>query len=180
LLELNAEFDYVIINQPCPQGSGLYNFMTGHSLEIQTTDLYYAIKKGKMSPASFRPGRLFYRTYLGHPARVFGATLKSFFLFHLFWDYFYEFSPTRGASMLPTFEVTGDGVISSKWYRRGRGIAVGDVITFDSVVEPGEKVIKRVIGLQGDYVCMDTPGTGSDAMIQVGCFAGGGLQKRRC
>ena len=37
---------------------------------------------------------------------------------------------------------------------------------FDSVVEEGEGVIKRVIGLQGDYVMRDTPGT-TDSMFQV-------------
>lgn len=69
--------------------------------------------------------------------------------------------------MLPTFEMIGDWVISSKSYRRGRGIVVGDLVTFRSVREPGEKVIKRVIGLEGDYVLMHTPGSGSDTMTQV-------------
>jgi len=40
-------------------------------------------------------------------------------------------------------------------------------VTFHSVVEPGESVIKRIIGLQGDYVMLNTPGSGSDTMIQV-------------
>jgi inner membrane protease subunit 1 len=69
--------------------------------------------------------------------------------------------------MLPTFEVIYDGIIISAWYRRGRGIQVGDIVQFDSVVKPGEKVIKRVIGLEGDYVMRDTPGSGSDQMFQV-------------
>ena len=68
--------------------------------------------------------------------------------------------------MLPTFEVTGDSVIVSRYYRRGRGIKVGDMVSFDSVVEPGESVLKRVLGLQGDYVLRDTPGT-TESMIQV-------------
>ena len=69
--------------------------------------------------------------------------------------------------MLPTFEVLGDNVLMSRYFRRGRGIEVGDIIVFDSVVRPGEKVIKRVLGLEGDYVTMDTPGNGSDRMILV-------------
>lgn len=68
--------------------------------------------------------------------------------------------------MLPTLEVVGDWVLVSKTYRRGRGVAVGDLVSFDSVVEPGQQVIKRVLGLQGDYVLRDTPGT-NDKMIQV-------------
>lgn len=69
--------------------------------------------------------------------------------------------------MLPTFLVDGDRLIISKRYQRGKGIQVGDVISFDSVYEPGARVIKRVIGMQGDYVMRDTPGSGSTAMIQV-------------
>ena len=72
--------------------------------------------------------------------------------------------------MLPTFEVVGDNVLISRYFRRGRGIEVGDIITFDSVAHPGERVIKRVLGLEGDYVMMDTPSSGSDRMIQVRCI----------
>lgn len=68
--------------------------------------------------------------------------------------------------MLPTFHVTNDWVLISRFYRHGKGIVVGDLVTFDSVVEPGEKVIKRVLGLEGDYVLRDTPGMG-EMMIQV-------------
>lgn len=69
--------------------------------------------------------------------------------------------------MLPTFDVVDDRVLISKYYRRGRGVKVGDVIAFRSVVNPDEDVIKRVVGLSGDYVLRDTPGTTSDTMIQV-------------
>lgn len=68
--------------------------------------------------------------------------------------------------MLPTFEVLGDWVLISRAYRRGKDIKVGDVVSFDSVVDPAERVIKRVIGMPGDYVLRDTPGT-SETMIQV-------------
>lgn len=68
--------------------------------------------------------------------------------------------------MLPTFEVTGDSALISRYYRRGRGIVVGDIIAFDSVVEPGEKVVKRVIGLPGDYVLRQTPNARLPGMIE--------------
>jgi Signal peptidase, peptidase S26 len=77
--------------------------------------------------------------------------------------------------MLPTFEVIGDSVIISRYYRRGRGVKVGDIVSFDSVVEPGESVIKRVLGMPGDYVLRDTPGT-TDTMIQVSQRPFGKLQ----
>ena len=69
--------------------------------------------------------------------------------------------------MLPTFEVIGDWVLISKHYRRGRDIEVGDLVTFKSVVDPEDKVIKRVIGMEGDYVLRNTPGSRDSSMIQV-------------
>lgn len=70
--------------------------------------------------------------------------------------------------MLPTFEVMGDAVIVDRRCRRGRGVEVGDIVSFKSVVHPGETVMKRVLGLAGDYVLCHTPESGSDKMIQVG------------
>ena len=109
--------------------------------------------------------------YVGHPERVAIAAAKTLLVAHVFSEYGYSVSPTWGASMLPTFEVLGDSVLISKRYRRGRGIQVGDVVAFDSVVEPGESAIKRVLGLQGDYVMRDSLGKGSDAMLQVSEFS---------
>jgi hypothetical protein len=108
--------------------------------------------------------------YSGHPFRLFTGTLKGFFLLHLVHSHFYTTAITWGPSMLPTFEVMYDRVIVDRWYRRGRGVQVGDVVTFDSVHEVGERVIKRVIGLEGDYVLRDTPGSESNMMIQVGWY----------
>jgi len=105
--------------------------------------------------------------YVGHPFRVFVAVLKTYFVAHLIIEFGVIPVPTRGASMLPTLEVLGDWVILSKQFRRGRGIEVGDIVSFDSVAEPGERAMKRVIGLQGDYVLRNTPGTNSNEMIQV-------------
>ncbi|POS86743.1 hypothetical protein EPUL_000791 [Erysiphe pulchra] len=70
--------------------------------------------------------------------------------------------------MLPTLQVLGDNVLIARSYRRGRGIQVGDVVSFASVIKPGERVIKRVIGLPGDWVLRDTPlGSSKSMMIQV-------------
>jgi mitochondrial inner membrane protease subunit 1 len=115
----------------------------------------------------WRPVVAIKKRYAGHPLRVVSATVKTLFLAHLFSEHFYAFSALQGPSMLPTLEVLGDGVIVDRWYRRGRGIQVGDIVTFDSVIEPGESVLKRVLGMEGDYVLRDTPESGSDAMIQV-------------
>src|ERR1700680_1050476 len=87
--------------------------------------------------------------YFGHPWRLFLTTVKTVFVAHVFMDYFYSVATLEGPSMLPTFEVHGDTAIISKWYRRGRYVKVGDLVSFDSVVDPRGRVIKRVIGLEG-------------------------------
>ncbi|KAM3084578.1 hypothetical protein ACMFMF_001932 [Clarireedia jacksonii] len=79
----------------------------------------------------------------------------------------YGLAPAGGASMLPRFLVAGDCFLIDRGYRRGRGIQVGDCVTFDSVAVPGELAIKRVIGLAGDCVMMGTPGSGHNEMIRV-------------
>ncbi|CAL3966657.1 hypothetical protein PZA11_003240 [Diplocarpon coronariae] len=104
--------------------------------------------------------------YTGHPLRVLSAAVKTIFFTHLYVQYGPFPSGTYGASMLPTLEVIGDFVLIDKRFRRGRGVLVGDVVCFDSVVETGGRVIKRVVGLGGDYVMLDTPET-TDRMIQV-------------
>ena len=116
---------------------------------------------------AYRPFRWMGRRYSGHPFRVMIVMLKTFLVAHLILEF--GFAPVRtwGASMLPTLEVIDDWVIISKQFRRGRGIEVGDIISFDSVATPGEGVIKRVLGLEGDYVLRNSPGTNNSDMIQV-------------
>lgn len=62
--------------------------------------------------------------------------------------------------MLPTLSAWGDHVLISAHYRRGRDVKVGDVVAFGSVVEKGERVIKRVVGVQGDWVGVGKSGSG--------------------
>jgi len=119
------------------------------------------------SSALRRPIHFLITRYAGHPVRLASVAIKTCFVGHVFWDYFYAPATTYGPSMLPTLEVFNDGVLVSRWYRRGRGVKVGDIVTFDSVIDPEEKVIKRVIGLEGDYVMRDTPGSRSNQMIQI-------------
>lgn len=69
--------------------------------------------------------------------------------------------------MLPTLESSGTSVLISKFYRRGRGIEVGDMVSFTHPIEPEFRAIKRVIGMPGDFVLRDTPGKGDGMMIQV-------------
>jgi mitochondrial inner membrane protease subunit 1 len=118
-------------------------------------------------PRMSRASRWIHSRYAGHPLRVATAALQGLLALHVFWKFGYSVEPTLGASMLPTIEVMGDHVLISKKYRRGRGIQVGDIIGFNSVYEPGESVIKRVLGMPGDYVLRDSPDASTKAMIQV-------------
>ena len=74
---------------------------------------------------------------------------------------------TWGPSMLPTLGPRGDWVYISKLSRRGKDVRVGDMVAVKHPMFPGTGAIKRVVGLSGDFVLRGTPGTASDAMIQV-------------
>lgn len=95
--------------------------------------------------------------------------LGVFLSYHIFTSYFFAFSPCDGISMLPTLNSCGDWVLISKYYRRGRGVTVGDLVSFYHPVDEGVEGVKRVVGLEGDFVLMDSPGT-DGKMIQVRQF----------
>ena len=69
--------------------------------------------------------------------------------------------------MIPTLRVRGDGLWISRRYAYGRGIERGDVISLHSPMMRGVSVVKRVLGMPGDFVLRDTPGPAGDRMIQV-------------
>ena len=68
-------------------------------------------------------------------------------------DQFYEIAPTIGASMIPTFDILGDFVLLQKFQKDK--IAVGDVISAISPIEPHKLVLKRIVGMEGDVVKID-------------------------
>ncbi|KXL43301.1 hypothetical protein M433DRAFT_53286, partial [Acidomyces richmondensis BFW] len=93
---------------------------------------------------------------------------------HIFMTYFYCLELTDGISMNPTLRSADDWVLISKYYRHGREIGVGDVISFRHPVNTGGYAAKRVLGMPGDFVLLDvvTPdneGTaeGNQRMLQV-------------
>ncbi|KAI5836861.1 peptidase S24/S26A/S26B/S26C [Morchella snyderi] len=87
---------------------------------------------------------------------------------HLFWVHFYAVGYTVGASMLPTINILGDGIVISKLHTRGRGVEVGDIVTYLHPVyaSSGERVVKRIIGMPGDFVVADPIGA-PGKMVQV-------------
>lgn len=69
--------------------------------------------------------------------------------------------------MLATLSAYGDSVLILHYYRRGRGIQVGDVVSFRHPLFPGVGSIKRVGGMPGDLVCQDGMKGERARMIQV-------------
>ncbi|OCK85687.1 LexA/Signal peptidase [Lepidopterella palustris CBS 459.81] len=86
-------------------------------------------------------------------------TLSTILLGHVFSEYFYTLRSTFGISMSPTIRPYGDLCLISRHYRRGRGITVGDIVSFKHPTLPYECAVKRVVGMPGDFVLVGTPGT---------------------
>lgn len=103
---------------------------------------------------------------MSRPTRVFVAVAKMLAAGHFCVTYTWDWGAVSGPSMLPNWDVWGDGAVSSRFYRRGKGIKVGDLVLFKVPTAP-PRAIKRVAGLPGDYVLSHSPESGRDEMIQV-------------
>ena len=102
------------------------------------------------------------------PLRALKNSLQFLLFAHLFWDKFYSVGDTLGASMLPTFAVSNDWILISKLHTLGRGCKVGDVVSYaHPVYGPKVSVIKRIIGMPGDFVVKDPMEEGPGEMLQV-------------
>ncbi|OLN84867.1 Mitochondrial inner membrane protease subunit 1 [Colletotrichum chlorophyti] len=105
----------------------------------------------------------------GNPFRLFLTVGKTICAAHLFLDYGMCAAPASGPSMLPTFEVTGEWFLTDPRHRRGRDIAVGDLVTYRIPIFPLSRSegVKRVLGLPGDYVLLGSPDSKKPIMMQV-------------
>jgi len=74
---------------------------------------------------------------------------------HVLQSHFYEFTETRGESMLPTLAASGDFVYTSKRYKLGRGVEIGDCIVALKPTDPDQRVCKRITGMPGDLILID-------------------------
>lgn len=93
-------------------------------------------------------------------------SVNAFLAAHLIFEYVFTFRPTTGPSMLPTINVDGDWVFIAKYYRRGRGVQIGDVVSYEHPMRRGYRAMKRVVAMPGDFVLRDTPERG-EWMVQV-------------
>ncbi|KAK0635419.1 peptidase S24/S26A/S26B/S26C [Bombardia bombarda] len=116
--------------------------------------------KSSTTPNSTTPPK---NPIFGHPFRTLIATAKLVAFTHLFIQYGFYTSPAAGPSMLPTMEVLGEWMLVSKWHRFGRGVSVGDVVVFNIPINDGHGV-KRVLGLPGDYVLVNTPHSSASSL----------------
>ena len=74
---------------------------------------------------------------------------------HITHSYVYEFTETRGESMLPTLAAQNDYVHAVKKFKDGKGCKVGDCIVALKPTDPDHRVCKRITGMPGDLVLVD-------------------------
>lgn len=101
---------------------------------------------------------------------ILGGTvfLQTFCLVHYVVANFWSIERARGPSMLPTMSVWGDWILHDHTCRLGRGVGVGDLVSYKLPIVDGQIGVKRIIGMPGDYVLLGTPGErGQDKMVQV-------------
>lgn len=78
---------------------------------------------------------------------------------HLFITHVFDLQGTLGASMLPTLYIQGDWVLVNRLYRRGKGVQVGDLVEAKDPLRADGRVLKRIIGMPGDFVVAHTVDT---------------------
>ncbi|CUM66258.1 uncharacterized protein PRCAT00003918001 [Priceomyces carsonii] len=82
-------------------------------------------------------------------------TLRAGCLLHVLHEHAYEFTETRGESMLPTLQNHNDYVHVVKKYKLGRGLDMGDCIVAIKPSDPDHRVCKRITGMPGDIILVD-------------------------
>jgi inner membrane protease subunit 1 len=76
---------------------------------------------------------------------------------------------TTGPSMLPHFPSSGACIIMTPFTARGRNLRVGDIVAAHSPYEAGGRIVKRVVGMPGDVVCVNEDPSGEgDAFAEPG------------
>ena len=72
-----------------------------------------------------------------------------------FTDHFYDIKLVHGKSMQPTLNTSGNDtviIMTSPWVGSLQNLERGDVITLVNPRDPSEKLIKRMIAVEGDQV----------------------------
>ncbi|BGP44734.1 hypothetical protein JCM10450v2_000548 [Rhodotorula kratochvilovae] len=85
---------------------------------------------------------------------------------HLFNEHVAEIRPCAGASMYPTLADSGTLVLHSRLALRLGPLERGNLVTAVSPLDPAHQVLKRVIGLAGDTICVDPTGERRKASVE--------------
>ncbi|XP_019751415.1 mitochondrial inner membrane protease subunit 1 [Hippocampus comes] len=96
------------------------------------------------------------RRVLGKALGFVGYTIQYGCIAHCAFEYIGEIVVCSGPSMEPTI-VNRDVVFSERMTRHLCKIQKGDIVIVKSLFDPNMNVCKRVIGLEGDKVCMSGP-----------------------
>ncbi|KAK3351624.1 peptidase S24/S26A/S26B/S26C, partial [Neurospora tetraspora] len=106
--------------------------------------------------------------------RVLFSTFKLLAFTHLFLEHVLSMAPASGPSMLPTFEVVGEWLVVSRFHKYGNGVNVGDLVVYQIPISTsGELGVKRIMGMPGDYVLVDTPVPGGGTVPEGHCWVVG-------
>ncbi|OLY79783.1 Mitochondrial inner membrane protease subunit 1 [Smittium mucronatum] len=84
---------------------------------------------------------------------VLGAQVLCFA--HLVNEWFGCFNFCHGNSMLPTFNSSGDFVYVDRKAISTNQLEIGNVVASISPLDPQALVMKRIIALEGDIICVD-------------------------
>ncbi|KAF9738919.1 mitochondrial inner membrane protease subunit [Paraphaeosphaeria minitans] len=127
-------------------------------VRTQTLTTFLARLRHQLQPSSdFTPALTTFR--------IAKTTAKLFLAIHLVFTYIGVIGPTNGISMVPTIPHSyryTPYIMVSHLHRRGRNIAVGDVVTFDTPGPSSTRSCKRVVGMPGDFVAVLSTGRGQD------------------
>ena len=128
----------------------------------------YSLPQRRPITTNSKPSRP--RTGLLSNPWIVGSTifLQAACLVHYVFANLWSIEAAGGPSMLPTLSVWGDWIVHDHTCSRGRGVRVGDLVSFKIPSQDGQVGVKRIIGMPGDYVLLGTPGEkGQDKMLQV-------------
>ncbi|KAG7195798.1 uncharacterized protein KQ657_002183 [Scheffersomyces spartinae] len=87
---------------------------------------------------------------------TFSWTLRAGCLLHVLHENVYEFSETRGESMLPTLHNQYDYVhVWKMGHKAGDNLDMGDLVVAIKPSDPEHRVCKRITGMPGDIIAID-------------------------
>ncbi|XP_021722984.1 mitochondrial inner membrane protease subunit 1-like [Chenopodium quinoa] len=95
----------------------------------------------------------FWRFFIKEASNSSMALLKFFCIVHVTRTYVLDVARIPGASMLPTFNITGNNLaLIDRISPRFSNVAVGDVVVVCSPENPRKVITKRLVGVENDRV----------------------------